>query len=379
MTGTIKRIGHALRFGIPVRSALTTRVYKAAATFCFLSAPLSVHAEDAAVKFGLVFPLSGSFATIGEDCRQGVEAAKLNSPNSKTVEFITADSKGDPKEGIAEFRKLVESDKVSAVFAFRGPIGMALNPISLQAGVPLLGGVGHKDFATNNRFAFQIWPTSDREGDFIAEQMIARGFNSAAILSLQDDWTSAVSDSFRLAFIKRGGSIVFDQEVVPSTADFRTELSKIRSANPQGIFLNLGLNQFGPALKQVRDLKLTTPLVGNFWVQKKEVINAAGIETVEGVMFDEMSFDLPKLKQTLKEKFQVDSPSGATLSSYIGAALMLQAAAKAPAPAGPAEVYQTLLGLEAGHLPDGDFEITDRRVQFPLQFKVLRNGKAAVE
>jgi branched-chain amino acid transport system substrate-binding protein len=85
------------------------------------------------IKIGGVYPLTGSLASTGLDCRRGIELAvdiingkyDLNLPLAKTeglpnlggakIEMVWADTKGEPRNGQAESERLVTQDKVVGV------------------------------------------------------------------------------------------------------------------------------------------------------------------------------------------------------------------------------------------------------------------------
>ena len=168
---------------------------------------------------------------------------------------------------------------------------------------------------------------------------------------------------------------MYDQEFVPAETDFRTLIAQMKSKNPDVVFINCTLGQIGPFLKQVRDQKLSASFYSNFWVAKKDVIESAGPENVEGVKFVEMDTSLPKFSKVIKEKFNA-TPSGATLSTYAATLLLRQVFAK-DSSIDSAEKLQTALGKETELVtPDGSWPIKDRRVLFPLVERVMRGGKA---
>ena len=355
-----------------------------AGIFLLFAGSLSSASADRAIgpdqqtKLGMLLPLSGNYSTIGVDTKQGMEVALSDDPEAaSSVLPVLADSKGEPAAALTEFRKLLDVDKVSAVFAFRGPVGMTVNPVSKSSHIPLLGGVGNKEFATGNEYAFQVWPASDVEGKFLADSMAKRKVSKVALISLQDDWTSSVSTGFREALKKNGGSLVFDKEILPSDNDFRTLLQQVKSKSPDAIFLNVGLAQIGPLLKQMGELHIDTPKYSNFWASKKETFAAAGPEAVEGVMYDEMSTELPQLAKKLQDKYSATA-SGATLSAYLGTKLILQVTKNSGMPVSPETMYSALLKQTVIETPDGNFPIQDRCVQIPLVMKVLRGGKGVV-
>lgn len=333
---------------------------------------------DQQTKLGMLLPLSGNYSAIGADTKQGMEMAFDDDVQAASTAFpVLADSKGEPSAALTEFRKLLDADKVAAVYAFRGPVGMTLNPVSKSSHVALLGGVGNKEFATGNDYAFQVWPPSDVEGKFLADAMAKMKVKNVALFSLQDDWTSSVSTGFREALKKNGGALVFDKEILPSDNDFRTLLQQVKSKKPDALFLNVGLAQIGPLLKQLRELHIDTPKYSNFWVAKKETFAAVGAEGVEGVMYDEMSTDLPTLNKKLQERYSATA-SGATVSAYLGTKLMLQVTKTAGSPLTAEAMYSGLLKQTSIDTPDASFAIKNRCVEIPLVMKVLKAGKGVL-
>ena len=85
------------------------------------------------IKIGAVYPLSGNIASTGLDCRRGAELAAdiingkydLDLPLARAeglpnlggakIELVFADTKGEPKNGIAEVERLVTQEKVVAM------------------------------------------------------------------------------------------------------------------------------------------------------------------------------------------------------------------------------------------------------------------------
>jgi branched-chain amino acid transport system substrate-binding protein len=334
--------------------------------------------RGAAVRIGMLLPLSGSYASGGTDNRYGIEAARSLAATPEQLEIIFADSKADPVTGVNEFRTLTSARNVMGVYVMRGSVGMPINPISRALGISLLGGAGNKDFTAVNPFAFQVWSKSDNEGGFLAQILKQRGYDSAALITVQDDWQGAVSEGFRAASTSMGVAISTDQEVLPVEVDFRSLLLRLaRGSRPKAIIANIGANQMGPFLRQAKELKVAAPIYCNFWVAKKDVMEAAGSDTLEGVRFIEMDTDLPYLKRFVAERYSA-VPSGATLSAYAATLLFQQTVASNPRIATREDLFARLLEQREITTPDGPIRIIDRRVQFVIKEKIIRDGKVAV-
>ncbi len=329
-------------------------------------------AEEARLKIGFILPLSGDFAAIGADGKHGIELALKEYGAAAPFDVFYGDSRGDPTTAIAEFRKLVDTDRVHGIYAFRGPVGMALNPLSKQSRIPLLGGVGNKAFAERNEYAFQIWTPSDIEGGFIADSMLRKGHRTVAMLTAEDDWTVSVSDALRTAFTAKGGKILLDQSITAKDSDFRSLVTQLKRTNADVIFLNLGIAQIAPCLKQVREQGISKPIFSNFWSGKKEVLEAAGA-AAEGLTFAEMSLtNLPKFRAAIESAFG-GRATGATLSSYVATKLLLQAAGNGIDTS--SALQNSLLVQSSIPLADLPLNVKNRVVDLPLALRIVAAGK----
>lgn len=328
----------------------------------------------AKLKVGAILTLSGKFSSAGEDCRKGIEAGVAL--GGFPIEVSYADSKNDPTTAISEYRRLTTLDNVAAVYTHRSSIGMALNPISRQSRTPLLGAVGNKDFAAQNDFALQVWPRSDEEGYFLANELIKRGLRRAALVYTEDEWTTAVSAAFREKYLSLGGSLVLDQAALPAEADFHTLLAQIKQRAPQAIFVNMLLPQLSPIVKQARELEVPGQIYSNFYMGKPEVRDALGADGLENVRYAELDSNLPALRAQLNLPGNA-SPAGLTVASYLSMLAIAQVLKENPSAQSPAALHTALLSLKEIRTPDRSYPIRDRCVVLPLVIRVFHGGVAA--
>ncbi len=344
------------------------------ATFV-LNCSYSVAEPDAKIKFGALLTLSSNFASVGEDCRKGIEAALDISDSRDLIDVVYSDSRNEPAYAIGELRKLKESDNVLGVFANRSTIGMSLNPIALKMEVPFLGAVAHKDFAVNNKFAFQIWSTSDEEADFLATKIKELNYKKVALVYTEDDWTTAVSTRFKETLKNLGVNIVFDQSVLPSETDFKSLVLKMKQKEPDAVFMNVVLPQISPLLKSIRQYKTDVAVFSNIYVAKKEVVDGLGAEALEGIRYVEIDIDLPALQSKLGLN-RNQPPPGLSVSAYISTMLLAQAVKENKDIKTSDDLYRALLLQQEIKTPDFTFEVKNRYVKFPLALKGIRNGVA---
>jgi hypothetical protein len=112
----------------------------------------------------------------------------------------------------------------------------------------------------------------------------------------------------------------------------------------------------------------------NLWIAKKDVIESAGMDVLEGVRFVEMDTNVPSLRKFVLDKYSA-TPSGATVSAYAATLLLLQTLSSNSSISTREDLYAELLKQTEISTPDGAIPIVDRRVRFPLKEKILKNGK----
>lgn len=340
------------------------------------SQPLIQHSEK--IKVGAILTLSGSFATVGEDCRRGIEAALNVAKARDKIDVVYADSKNEATTAVSELEKLSKIDRVQAVYTHRSTIGMAINPVSQRLQMPLLGAVAHKDFAQQNSFAFQVWSTSDEEGDFLVDRLKKLNYKKIAILSTEDDWTLAVSGRVRAGLLTSGIDVVFDQSVPPTDTDFKSLILRLKQGSPDAIFMNVVLPQIGPLVKQFRQADVGLALFSNIYVAKKDVMDALGPDALEGIRFVEVDTDLPSLNKELNLDLML-SPPGLTVASYLATLLLAQTVKESGEIHSAKEMYSALTRQTELRTPDYTYSVKDRYVKFPLALKVMRGGKPKKE
>ncbi|MCX7952322.1 MAG: ABC transporter substrate-binding protein [Deltaproteobacteria bacterium] len=105
------------------------------------------------IRIGGIFHLSGFGSHWGKSER---DAAWLAFKRHPDVKFIAEDSKSDPKECVAAFRKLATYDKVQAIL---GPTWtacyFALGPLSDQYKIPIIAPSG-ADYTNQPVFAYRF-------------------------------------------------------------------------------------------------------------------------------------------------------------------------------------------------------------------------------
>ncbi|MDC1142237.1 ABC transporter substrate-binding protein [Planctomycetota bacterium] len=248
--------------------------------------------EDS-VKLGLFVSTSGKISTFGQDTKNGVDLAvkEINAAGGikgKKIELFAYDTASLPKEGGNAASKLVSQDKVlMAMGAVASSISLAAAPVFNDAGIPMISPSStNPDVTGIGENVFRICYLDDFQGGacavFASKDLKAK---KAAILRNQDDaYSTGLADYFSLKFKALGGEIVQDESYAGGTKDFNTQITNIKGANPDVIFVPVYYNDVALIAKQFRAQGVDAPLLGGDGWESSQLIPTAGT-ALEGCYF----------------------------------------------------------------------------------------------
>src|SRR3989338_8226145 len=280
-------------------------------------------------KIGVMYPLTGDGASYGLPIQRTTKIAidEINAKggvNGRKLEAIYEDGKCNPKDGNAAAQKLVNIDKVEVIIGgvcSGETLGAA--PIAEENKVALISPSATSPDITNaGDFIFRLAP-SDAFAGIVAAEYASKDLKTskAAIISETTDYAQGLRNVFKSYFEDLGGEIVADETYNPEDTDFRTQVTKVKAANPDIIYLVPQTVPKGILLvKQVKeagiDQQLLTPevLLGRNTISE----NADELEGLIGVeqKFDESS---PKAAALLA-KYEEQANEKAPFPFYMSAA-----------------------------------------------------------
>jgi branched-chain amino acid transport system substrate-binding protein len=240
------------------------------------------------IKIGATLPLTGEAASYGEGTKAGIDLAlkEVNDAggiNGRKLEIVYEDDKCS-KDGVTAIQKLVTIDKVDAII---GPVCSAAGgpglPIAQAAKVPVIFWASAPHLTKIGDYMFRTYPSDAFQGEFAAGYL----FNNlkkqkVAILYVKNDWGQGIRDVFVSEFEKLGGKIVFDDGVLQDTKDFKTVLTKLKQSDPDSIYLPVYPAGGAIAVKQMKDLAISLPILGGDAFDAEEFLK---IPQAEGVMY----------------------------------------------------------------------------------------------
>jgi branched-chain amino acid transport system substrate-binding protein len=117
---------------------------------------------------------------------------------------------------------------------------------------------------------------------FGAEDLHAK--RAAILTDIKNDYSTGLTVSIEQTFTAAGGQIVAKQSYSNGDSDFRSQLTAIKAANPEVIFLPGYYTDVGQIAQQARDLGITVPFVGGDGWESPKLLEIGG-KALEGCFY----------------------------------------------------------------------------------------------
>jgi len=271
------------------------------------------------IKIGYTAPFTGPAAEFGTNGWRGVQLA-LEDINKKgivingklhKIDIIRYDSRCEPTEAVANFRKLVMQEKVVAILGDHcSSCCMGIAPLCDKFKIPGITVECMADDITSpgHPFYFRIYIPSGLVAIWGAPVFAKRlNLKTAAFLCKNDDYGRSFSEGLSDELLKLGVKTLTKEYFELGTTDFMVYLLKIKKANPDALFF-VGLTPEGAmVLKQAREIGLipsSVKFVGSVEMSEKEITTLVGPEVLEGTYAWAVWGEVPaELAKKVQNKF----------------------------------------------------------------------------
>jgi branched-chain amino acid transport system substrate-binding protein len=229
------------------------------------------------IKIGAILPLTGPVASAGEAAKHGIEKAVSDLiKEGKKIEVVYEDGQYDSKASIAAYNKLKTNDGVNAIIVFGTPSTMPLVPLVNADHMPLMALTLAPVYSTPSDYTFRMIASGVATAKYGSDILIDKlGKKKIAVMYLTNDYGIGVLKSFK-EFVGTRAKIVAEEGAATGVVDYRTQLTKIKASNPDGIYLAMAYKEAGLFVKQARELGITVPFVGDQPVDSPDFITTAG-------------------------------------------------------------------------------------------------------
>ncbi|HET9772734.1 MAG TPA: ABC transporter substrate-binding protein [Acidimicrobiia bacterium] len=197
--------------------------------------------DGSVIRLGSIGVRSGP---LGAAMQPTIDAARawVNDINARgglrghPVELISVDDRGDPNQALALTRRLVEQDKVLAIYASHMPTTeQAVAPYLLEKGVPIIGTCICNTQVDNSQIVFQVGYGSLKGLSWAQLAPVLDGSKArkAAVLYCREAQTCTDLRNAIRDWVTKGGvpiEVVYEAQISIAQPDFTAEVIQARQA-----------------------------------------------------------------------------------------------------------------------------------------------------
>ena len=227
------------------------------------------------ILLGHVASMTGEQATFGQSTDRGIrmaveEANAKGGVKGKQLEVKTLDDQGKPEEAAVAATRLMTEDKVTMLLGeVASSRSLAMAPIADQNKVPMISSASTnpkvtKDGDKTRPFVFRVCFIDPFQGTVMAKYARENlKITKVAILrDVGNDYSVGLANFFADTLKQLGGQVVSDQSFKAGDQDFKAQLTTIKNAKPEAIFVPAYYTDVALIARQARELGIKVPLLG---------------------------------------------------------------------------------------------------------------------
>jgi branched-chain amino acid transport system substrate-binding protein len=367
------------------------------AALLLLAATFPAYAEDGVTQneivIGMSNALSGPAAGLGTQLKAGTTAYidKVNAAggvNGRKIRLISYDDGYEPEKTAAMTRKLIEQDKVFALFGYVGtPTSAAAVPFATKMGVPYIAPFTGAEALRNpvQKLVFNVRASYFDETEGMVERLTKDlGIKKIGIFIQDDGYGNAGKAGVSRALNKRELTLTGEGKYTRNTADVDAGLAAIKAASPEAVIMVGTYKACAEFVKKARASGFNPKFLNLSFVGTSNFINEAG-SAGEGVYITQVMpspFDdamaIVKQYQTVLRKADKKSEFDFTsLEGYVDAVVLVEALTKAGSNLTRASFLSAFesLNIDLGGLKVA-YSPTDHQGIESIFYTVIKNGKA---
>ena len=285
--------------------AATTLLAALTFTACNKSGPPAAET----IKIGEFASLTGQDATFGISSHQGTlmaieEANAAGGVLGKKLELITEDNQCKPGESATVANKLIARDGVIAI------LGEVASTRSMEAAkicqdnkTPMISPSStNPDVTKTGDEIFRVCFIDPFQGTVMANfaTKTLKAKRVAVFTDVKSDYSKGLAKFFKEQFKANGGEIVIELDYNGNDKDFKAQLTAIKAANPDGVFVPGYYTGVALICVQAKQLGLNVPFFGgDGWESSK--LTEIGGDAVEGNYFS--THYSPAVSTDISKKF----------------------------------------------------------------------------
>jgi branched-chain amino acid transport system substrate-binding protein len=309
---------------------------------------LSLRAADT-IRVGEYASLTGKEASFGQSSHKGIVLAfeEINAAGGvlgKKIELLTEDNQTKPGESATAAKKLIARDKVVALLG-EVASGRSLEaaPVAQANKIPMIAPAATNPKVTQTgSYIFRVCFIDPFQGTVMAKfaQSDLHARKVAIVSSVSNAYSVGLAKFFRDTFTQAGGAVAVEQKYSEGDKDFRAQLTAVKAANVDAVFVPGYYTEAALIVRQARDLGIAVPFFGGDGWVADQLLEIGG-EALNGCFYSThfSPENQDPAVQTFVKKFKArwgnENPDAFAALGYDAAYVLVDAIKRAGTTAGP--------------------------------------------
>ena len=306
-----------------------------------IAAGSAIFAQDEIV-IGEYASLTGGSASFGQSSHKGTALAidEINAAGGvlgKKLKLITEDDQSQAGQPATIVRKLISQDKAVAILGeVASSKSLEAAPICQQNKIPMISPASTNPKVTEvGDYIFRVCFIDPFQGTVMSKFAQSKGWKNIAVLTdVKQDYSVGLAEFFIKDFKESGGQIVKEQKYSTGDKDFKPQLTSIKAAKPDAVFVPGYYAEASLIAKQARLLGIKVPLLGGDGWVGDSLLKVAG-NALDGSFFschfssDDKSPVVQGFVEKFKAKYSGETPDDMAALGYDSAMILADAIKRA--------------------------------------------------
>lgn len=251
--------------------------------------------DSSQIKIGVIAELTGDVPAVGASCKNAAEmaVAEINDAGGiqlgdkkYRIKLLIEDNAGKADQSASSAQKLITQQKVTAIV---GPnasrYALPAAEIAETSKVILITPWSTAPKATldsrtgaSKKYVFRACFIDPFQGRVLAKFALDNlKLKKAAVLyDVASEYNKGIAEFFKEVYEQNGGKVVAFETYTTNDKDFSSQLTKIKQAGPDVIFLPNYYSEVPLQIQQAKRLGITVPFIGSDSWGSEELVKLCG-------------------------------------------------------------------------------------------------------
>ncbi len=286
--------------------------------------------ETGPIKIGIFQPLTGPATILGTDGRDGAALAvkQINAAGGvlgRKLELLSYDDQSSPEVALKVVVKMLEVDKVDAIIGSLHSGNIQAAGRRIEAAKTVCVGTGTSPVWLQQGWTYLFRSSINTYDNTMAilDAVASLKFKTLGIIHSQDEYGQVGLENMLELAEKGGMKVVATESFKPGDTDLTAQMTNIRAAKPDVVYIIAVGNELGPILKQLRNAGYFGHTMGEMSFASPELQEIAGKATDKAIFATLYLVPLKspdEIYEPLVKKFLIDfrDEFGRMLISEVG-------------------------------------------------------------